>query len=73
MAILEMIPKEYWRQLYIELYKVDWDKENPPKETKEQRSKRIASAYDKAIKEKQNKTKVAKEEENTDIKEEKHR
>ena len=72
MAILEMIPKEYWRQLYIELYKVDWDKELPSKETKEQRSKRIASAYDMAIKEKQNKTKVAKEEENTDIKEEKH-
>lgn len=49
MAILEMIPKEYWRQLYIELYKVDWDKENPPKETKEQRHKRIAKQYDEAI------------------------
>lgn len=49
MAILEMIPKEYWRQLYIELYNVDWDKELPPKETKEQRSKRIAEQYDRAI------------------------
>ena len=44
-----MIPREYWRQMYEELKAVDWSKSTNELETEEERRKRIASAYDEAI------------------------
>lgn len=53
MAILEMIPREYWRQLYTELKsvwcKLETDRMNQEKAERERRS----AEYDEAIKKKQ--------------------
>ena len=55
MAILEMIPREYWRQLYKELRsiweKLETDRMNQEKAERERRS----AEYDEAIKQKQKK------------------
>jgi hypothetical protein len=49
MAIIDMIPREYWRQMYEELKTVNWSKSTQELETEEARRKRIASAYDETI------------------------
>ena len=45
-----MIPREYWRQMHEELKTVNWSKSTQELEAEEARRKRIASAYDEAIK-----------------------
>ncbi|MDE5900612.1 MAG: hypothetical protein K2H33_04565 [Muribaculaceae bacterium] len=52
MAILELIPREYWRQLKAERSGVDFSTLTIT-ETPAQRSKRIAAEYDAAIRRKQ--------------------
>ena len=55
MAILEMIPREYWRQLYIEL-KFVWEKlESERIEQNKKEHERRSAEYDEAIKQKQKK------------------
>lgn len=57
MAILDMIPPEYWRQLRKELNALDWDKINSTEEAARQQSEqvereRIARDFDAAIRKK---------------------
>lgn len=57
MAILEMIPPEYWRQLRRELNALDWDNINSAEEAARQQARqaeqeRRAAAFDKAIRKK---------------------
>lgn len=58
MAILEMIPPEYWRQLRKELNALDWDSINSTEEAARQQARqaeqeRRAAAFDEAIRRKQ--------------------
>ena len=57
MAILEMIPREYWRQLYIEL-KFVWEKlESEIIEQNKKEHERRSVEYDEAIKRKRRENK----------------
>lgn len=61
MAIIEMIPPEYWRQMWKELNSIDWkslDQEEEEKRLKveQQEKERRAKAYDRAIKKKRSLT-----------------
>lgn len=55
MAILDMIPTEYWRQLRKELNALDWEAINSTEEAARQQAEqaeqeRRAKAYDEAVK-----------------------
>lgn len=58
MAILEMIPPEYWRQLRRELNALNWDSINSTEEAARQQARQAeqehrAAAFDEAIRRKQ--------------------
>lgn len=58
MAILDMIPPEYWRQLRRELNALDWDnidsaEEAARQQARQEEQKRRAAAFDEAIRRKQ--------------------
>lgn len=50
MAIIEMIPREYWRQMYEELSRIDWEHFRTDADAARERAhERLAAEYDAAI------------------------
>lgn len=50
MAIIEMIPREYWRQMYEELSRIDWEHFRTDADAARERAhERLTAEYDAAI------------------------